>query len=163
DELGAGLIGGGDPPKRGVVGGPPVGDAAGFFPMRIESRRPRGGGEKQPPPPPRPLPRPPRPCRPPRGTPRPPPEPPPGAQKAPPGPKLHECPPAGEVTHSTAIPSLAMSKALTGIRVIDPTNNQAGPSCGKMRGGLGADVTKVEEPGKGDPARHTHKDRPDAD
>jgi len=56
-----------------------------------------------------------------------------------------------------------MGKALAGIRVVDLTNNQAGPSCGQMLAWLGADVIKVEEPGKGDPARHMLKDRADAD
>ena len=56
-----------------------------------------------------------------------------------------------------------MSQALTGIRVIDLTNNQAGPSCGQILAWLGADVIKVEEPGRGDIARSTLKDRPDAD
>src|SRR5881397_1511090 len=56
-----------------------------------------------------------------------------------------------------------MSGALAGIRVVDITNNQAGPSCGQMLAWLGADVIKVEEPGKGDPARTMLRDRPDAD
>jgi formyl-CoA transferase len=56
-----------------------------------------------------------------------------------------------------------MSGALAGIRVVDLTNNQAGPSCGQMLAWLDADVIKVEEPGRGDAARHVLRDRPDAD
>ena len=56
-----------------------------------------------------------------------------------------------------------MPGALAGIRVVDLTNNQAGPSCGQILAWLGADVIKVEEPGNGDVARYSQKDRPDAD
>ena len=56
-----------------------------------------------------------------------------------------------------------MSTALAGIRVIDLTNNQAGPSCGQMLAWLGAEVIKVEEPGKGDVARTSLSDQADVD
>ena len=46
-----------------------------------------------------------------------------------------------------------MTKALTGIRVIDMTHNQAGPACAQILAWLGADVIKLETPGKGDVAR----------
>ena len=51
-----------------------------------------------------------------------------------------------------------MSKALDGIRVIDMTHNQAGPACAQILAWLGADVIKLETPGKGDVARTQNND-----
>ena len=56
-----------------------------------------------------------------------------------------------------------MSQALSGIRVIDMTHNQAGPACAQILGFLGADVIKLEEPKGGDVARVNMRDKPDSD
>ena len=56
-----------------------------------------------------------------------------------------------------------MSQALSGIRVIDMTHNQAGPACAQILGFLGADVIKLEEPKGGDIARTNMRDRTDSD
>ena len=52
-----------------------------------------------------------------------------------------------------------MVKALDGIRIIDMTHNHAGPACTQILAWLGAEVIKLEEPGKGDVARTNMRDQ----
>ena len=55
-----------------------------------------------------------------------------------------------------------MEKALSGIRILDMTHVQAGPTCSQLMGFLGADVIKLEPPA-GDATRKQLRDVPDAD
>lgn len=49
-----------------------------------------------------------------------------------------------------------MANILSGLTVIDITQNVAGPFCSQMLGDLGATVIKIERPGHGDDTRHWH-------
>ena len=56
-----------------------------------------------------------------------------------------------------------MSKALDGVRILDFTHVQSGPTCTQLLAWMGADVIKVERAGEGDATRGQLRDIPDAD
>jgi len=56
-----------------------------------------------------------------------------------------------------------MGKALDGVRILDMTHVQSGPTCTQILAFMGADVIKVERPGEGDPTRNQLRDIPGVD
>src|SRR5580693_8884143 len=56
-----------------------------------------------------------------------------------------------------------MSKALDGVRILDFTHVQSGPTCTQLLAWFGADVIKVERAGEGDATRAQLRDIPGVD
>ena len=56
-----------------------------------------------------------------------------------------------------------MSKALEGVKILDFTHVQSGPTCTQLLAWFGADVIKVERPGTGDITRGQLQDIPNVD
>ncbi|HEX2942815.1 MAG TPA: CoA transferase [Rhodopila sp.] len=60
-------------------------------------------------------------------------------------------------------PAVASVPFLSGVRIVDLTQFEAGPSCTEALAWLGADVVKIENPKMGDPGRRLRPGQPDND
>ena len=69
----------------------------------------------------------------------------------------------GGMTGKNTDPNTPGSAPLAGVRILDVTQVQAGPSCTQLLAWLGADVIKVEEPGVGDRTRWEMAHDPEVD
>jgi formyl-CoA transferase len=58
---------------------------------------------------------------------------------------------------------MSETKALDGVRILDFTHVQSGPTCTQLLAWFGADVIKVEKAGEGDATRGQLRDIPDVD
>src|SRR6201989_2669827 len=59
--------------------------------------------------------------------------------------------------------AVANVQFLSGVKIVDLTQFEAGPSCTEALAWLGADVVKIENPKMGDPGRRLRPGQPDDD